>query len=376
MKLISLRISNLGPFFGEQNIQFATKDGSPINVVVGPNGSGKTTLLTAIGWALYGAKYLSRYHQLAANLEATKRGIHNASVELTFQHLGRRYLLTRLLKKSEQVELRSSETSFTVFDVTDKAVALLVPNAQDFVGSLLPIGLGSLILRDAEEIAGMRHTTDGDLTPIGRAIRLLSVPNLATNLNVNRETEGKHYPTEDEILKIIEIAVNDRLRSVCLGKYSMAFNGLENFSVFENSRNTGPPAGVNYIISLVTHCLSLAKIGELLAKDDSLQEPGSDSFPLFLDSPFFCLDLNLRHEALNFLVTLDRPLILMLSPTEIEWLTQSSGSFEKIGGLHALVMHDPQHRNFQQIEFDFRGVRVPLSVTGSAFEGTEITTII
>jgi hypothetical protein len=375
MKLISLRISNLGPFFGEQNIQFATKDGAPINVVVGPNGSGKTTLLTAIGWALYGVKYLSRYRQLAANLEATKRGIHNASVELTFQHLGRRYLLTRLLNKSEQVELRSSEASFSVFDVTDKAVALLVPNAQDFVGSILPIELGSLIFADAEQIPAMRDTNDGDLSPIGRAIRSLFGPTLDTNLDVKGEMEGKHYPTEDEILKIIEIAVNDWFRAAYGGKYSIDFNNSGNFGVFENGRAVGLGAGSVYVISLVTHCLSLTTILELLVQYGYFQDQGTDSFPIVLESPFSRLDASHKHVALNILTKLNRPLILMLHPQDLESLVECNGLCEKVGGLHALVLHEPAQRNFGVTGFDFRGVHVPLLVEGSGFEGAEIKTI-
>lgn len=374
MKLISMRVSNLGPFFGEQKIEFSPKYDSPINVVVGPNGSGKTTLVTAIGWALYGDEYLSRYHQLVVNSHATRRGIHNGSVELTFEHVGRLYLLTRLLQKSEQLELRSAEAILTVFDATERSVPLIVPNAQEFVNSIFPIGLGRFILGDGELLYEVMHTNDGDLSLIGRAVRELFSSNLVTNAGTNCEPDIEHNPTEMGILKAIEIAVNDRLRTLNgrIGKHSISFDTLGHLSVNEHDATGGEMS----LIAMIVYCLSLAIIGEQLIQHNHTPRRGVDTFPIILEYPFGPLDAWARHEALNFLLTLDRPLILILPPRDIEWLTQYSGFCKKIGGFHALVMHDPQHRNFQQIEFDFRGVRVPLSVTGSAFEGTEITTII
>ena len=92
MKLISGRVKNIGPFFGEQKINLETKLDSPLNVVFGFNGTGKSSIVRAIGWALHGNKDLSLHceHHLI-NWDARSRGIQTGSVELTFQHLGRAY---------------------------------------------------------------------------------------------------------------------------------------------------------------------------------------------------------------------------------------------------------------------------------------------
>ena len=368
-----MRVSNLGPFFGEQKIEFSPKYDSPINVVVGSNGSGKSSLVRSIGWALYGDEYLSRYRQLVVNSHATRRGIHKGFVELTFEHLGRLYLLTRLLEKSEQLGLRSAEASLTVFDATERSVPLIVPNAQEFVKSIFPIGLGRFILGDGELLDEVIHTNDGDLSLIGRAVRELLSSNSVTNAGINCKPDMEHNPTEMGILKVIEIAVNDRLRTLDgrIGKYSISFDTLGHLSVNEH----GAAGGEIHLIAMIAYCLSLATIVEQLIQHHHMQDQGADTFPIILDSPFMLLDHSARHVALNFLVTLDRPLILMLHPSYIEWLVERGNSWEKIGRLHALVEHAHGLQNFRQIDFSFRGLRVPLAIEDSTFQGTEIKSI-
>ena len=56
MNLLSLHISNFGPFRGRHTIDLATNPESPLIIIGALNGGGKTTLLDAMQLALYGAK--------------------------------------------------------------------------------------------------------------------------------------------------------------------------------------------------------------------------------------------------------------------------------------------------------------------------------
>lgn len=373
MKLISMCVSNLGPFFGEQSINFATNNNSPITAVVGANGSGKSSLARAMGWALYGEKFLPRYKQLLTiNVEAKKKGILRGYVELIFHHADRDYLLKRL-QVSEWADLGSTDMTLTLFDVTDKAGAELVSNAQNFVESILPVELTSLFLLDEEQVYGLAFEDDRDLSPICHAIRSLFSLNLFKKFDVEGKSDGGRYLTEHEILKIIEDAVNDLLRTVHHGKFSMVFNGLGNFKVFENGHSG--PMGPKVVVSLITHCLSLSTIEGLLENSDFLQDLSYGSFPLFLESPTGLLDQSLWHEVWEFFVKLKRPLFLTLRPTDIAWLDEAEVLPENLRRLHALVFHERKTVNFREIDCTFRGVRIPLAIEDNSYQGTEIKAV-
>jgi DNA sulfur modification protein DndD len=55
MKLVSINLKNIGPFFGEHHVEFESSVEKPIILIGGVNGAGKTTLLNSIKIGLFGS---------------------------------------------------------------------------------------------------------------------------------------------------------------------------------------------------------------------------------------------------------------------------------------------------------------------------------
>ena len=55
MRLQTLELAGIGPFAGEERIDFTSFESSGLFLLEGPTGAGKSTLIDAITFALYGA---------------------------------------------------------------------------------------------------------------------------------------------------------------------------------------------------------------------------------------------------------------------------------------------------------------------------------
>ncbi|MEM9907152.1 MAG: AAA family ATPase [Cyanobacteria bacterium P01_D01_bin.44] len=161
MKLLSLKLFNFRPFYGEHQLTFARTDERNITVIHGNNGSGKTALLNAFTWALY-EKFtaaLASPENLVnrrALAEAKKRQPIECFVEVAFEHDSKQYRIKRscrAYRQKDSVEQTSSEL-FMQF-VGDDGRWSTLPSSQqpeDVIGRILPKSLHPYFFFDGERI--------------------------------------------------------------------------------------------------------------------------------------------------------------------------------------------------------------------------------
>jgi DNA repair protein SbcC/Rad50 len=92
VKLKNLHIENIRSY---KKLDFVFKDG--ITVISGVNGSGKSSLLEACFMGLFGSKILSKDFVLA---DIIFKGAESAKVSLSFEHMGREYLIDQAFRYS------------------------------------------------------------------------------------------------------------------------------------------------------------------------------------------------------------------------------------------------------------------------------------
>jgi DNA repair protein SbcC/Rad50 len=100
LKLKSLHIENIRSY---KKLDFVFEDG--VTVISGVNGSGKSSLLEACFMGLFGSKIHSKDFVLA---DIIFKGAENAKICLSFEHLGREYLIDQGFRYSVKSENASS----------------------------------------------------------------------------------------------------------------------------------------------------------------------------------------------------------------------------------------------------------------------------
>lgn len=100
MKLKNLYIENIRSY---KKLDFTFEEG--VTVISGVNGSGKSSLLEACFMGLFGSKILTKDFVLA---DIIFKGAENAKINLSFEHLGREYLIDQAFRYSVKSENASS----------------------------------------------------------------------------------------------------------------------------------------------------------------------------------------------------------------------------------------------------------------------------
>ncbi|WP_404790977.1 AAA family ATPase [Altericista sp. CCNU0014] len=161
MKLLSLKLSNFRPFFGEHRLMFAKSHDRNITVIHGNNGAGKTALLNAFTWALYekftaalsSPEYLVNRRAIA---EAKVGKTVDCWVEVGFEHDGKQYRLKRSceVRKTKNGVEGSRNELFMQF-CGDDGRWLSLPSSQkpeDVIVRILPKSLHQYFFFDGERI--------------------------------------------------------------------------------------------------------------------------------------------------------------------------------------------------------------------------------
>lgn len=157
MILERIVLENFRQFKDRQEIVFSDIRERNVTLVHAENGFGKTTLLNALLWALYGQEGFTDdfekqgcliHEGLAAN--ATDPNRVAASVELTFKHDSDRYIVTRALTLTEQ--LNDPKRARLSLQVMKDGQTLTLDNAQRRIQAIVPDGIAGFLFFNGERI--------------------------------------------------------------------------------------------------------------------------------------------------------------------------------------------------------------------------------
>ena len=213
MRINHLKITNFGPYRGENEFTLRTTPESPIVLFGGKNGAGKTTLFKSVQICLHGQSALgqrtsrSEYEdEIRSNLHDRSRGsAETASIELQFQHanLGKRdtYVVTRTWRdrgKSIEEELTVTKNDKLLSDLdTDQW--------EDFLKELIPPGVSQLFFFDGEkvqELASAIENSSGFKSSLRSLLGLDMVERLEADLSIylsNKLNQEGKSELQDEL---------------------------------------------------------------------------------------------------------------------------------------------------------------------------------
>ena len=375
IQLDSVRISNLGPFHGDQVVYFSSDFKSPHSLIVGANGSGKSSLVTAIGWGLYGQEYRTRFG-LTVNKSAADDGVNSGFVELSFQHGTRQYSLKRMLSATVNPSSSKQPTqpSLTLLDVTDDLAPVVLDTPQNHINSILPLAVAKLAFC-SDEYWDMSDQSSMAITIIQAINATLDIHFKNTfRIEFSKITRRELFAN---ILKEIEGAVNLRMKDLELprfvhqcsisisqdGQLSMMYDGRPGLGYFATGETT--------VLGILVLCEAYKIVSDYFTKYERSEGVGLRKMPLILVDLFQRMNKSDSIGVLNYLSSYNRSLILISHPNSYEQTVVPSKFLSNVGCVNGLVMHSGESGG-SNIGFDFNETYCQLYFWGSTFEGTEI----
>ena len=154
-RLKSIRITNFGPFYGEQLLSFGSH--RPIVLVYGDNMRGKTSLVNAVRWGLYGV-VIDRFGQPVSgsklvNWDAQDSSDWTMSVEVCLDVNGTSYALTRSLQpQNREMDPNANGAPREELSLSMGGQLLTSDDAQAEVNRVLPERVSCFFLFDGERL--------------------------------------------------------------------------------------------------------------------------------------------------------------------------------------------------------------------------------
>lgn len=213
-----LILQNFGPYQGRQTLDLSLppSENSPAIVLFGGmNGGGKTTLLDAMRLALYGQRsQCSTRRNLSYGDFLTQCVNHHAhentqtAIELAFEHVLDHRIKTIRVQRSWHRSPKGGRDVLEVL-VDDWHDEALTKTWNEWIESLLPLGLSSLFLFDGEQIKELAEQT-APTPSVVEAMRSLLGLELADRLSidldvlVSRKRKAIANSVELKQLRVIE----------------------------------------------------------------------------------------------------------------------------------------------------------------------------
>jgi DNA sulfur modification protein DndD len=170
MKLSEIRLTDYGPYGGENRINLHTTEERPVVLFGGQNGSGKTTLFEAIQICLHGrsafdsaisqSEYESRLESLLH--ESGDQKATEASVRLEFEYADFGETERYTVERSFRDRGKSVVESLEVRRGGDKLSELEEDQWQDFLKELIPPGISQLFFFDGEKVESLAEAVEDD----------------------------------------------------------------------------------------------------------------------------------------------------------------------------------------------------------------------
>ena len=168
-----LKITNFGPFKGEQSIEFTQNNG--VTIVWGYNGRGKTSLLNVFRYALFGyVKYrrgTTTDYIALTNEEAKSDGKYGFSISLKMSNDGDNYTLKRGVHLRDGIYTPSTNEDFIEdFFLKKNGTILSVSDRDHEIKQIMPPDISRFFLFDGELLQEYETLLD-DTSDEGRVIK-------------------------------------------------------------------------------------------------------------------------------------------------------------------------------------------------------------
>ncbi len=234
MLFTELVLQNFGPYAGKNIINLRTeKDNEtrPIILIGGMNGGGKTTLMDAIRLALYGQRAQCSTRNNLSYSDFLIQAINNKTplgeetrIELAFEHfIDDQWKELRIVRRWNN-QLKDGKDTLGILD-TDWPDKALAETWDEFIETLLPLGISNLFLFDGEQVKELAEL-DTPPQPVVEAISTLLGLELAEKLAIDLEvlvSRKRKALADKQQLQTIE-SIEARLRQLEVRKQEL---GLE-----------------------------------------------------------------------------------------------------------------------------------------------------
>ncbi len=219
-----LVLQNFGPYQGRQvlNLTPGTDEAaSPIILCGGMNGGGKTTLLDAIRLALYGQRAQCSTRRTQNYPEFLTQCVHyqadnaeTASVELAFEYILNNIPKQIRIQRTWTRDPRGSRDALEIL-VDDWPDDALTKTWDEWIESVLPLGISNLFLFDGEQIKDLaeQETPPQNVVEAIRAILGLELADrLSLDLEVLIQRKRKALANDQELkaLQALEVKLNEQ----------------------------------------------------------------------------------------------------------------------------------------------------------------------
>lgn len=181
MILLELQLNNFRQFYGQTPaLKFSTGPGN-VTVLYGSNGAGKTAVLNSFTWAMYdsvskGFLFEDQIINKRAIREAEPGASIEAWVQIKFEHIGRQYLLKKLIQavKDTDGELLSKGPPLTTLMwAGEDGKWKTATNTADVIGRVLPRDLHTYFFFDGERIERIVQPSGEEQADIANATKKL-----------------------------------------------------------------------------------------------------------------------------------------------------------------------------------------------------------
>ncbi|MEA5512061.1 DNA sulfur modification protein DndD [Crocosphaera sp. UHCC 0190] len=217
MLFTELVLINFGPYAGKNVINLRTKtDGTsrPIILIGGMNGGGKTTLMDAIRLALYGQRAQCSTRNSLSYTDFLIQAINNQTplgektrIELAFEHFIDDEWKELRIVRSWDKQPKDGKDILGILD-TDWPDKALADTWDEYIETLLPLGISNLFLFDGEqvkELAEQETPPPSVIEAIQSLLGLELVERLAVDLEVLVGRKRKNLASQSQLKTIEEI---------------------------------------------------------------------------------------------------------------------------------------------------------------------------
>lgn len=234
-----LVLQNFGPYRGRQVLNLApgaTEAASPIILCGGMNGGGKTTLLDAIRLALYGQRAQCSTRRTQNYPEFLTQCVHyqadnaeTASIELAFEYILNNIPKQIRIQRTWTRDPRGSRDALEIL-VDDWPDDALTKTWDEWIESVLPLGISNLFLFDGEQIKDLaeQETPPQNVVEAIRAILGLELADrLSLDLEVLIQRKRKALANDQELqaLQALEVKLNKQNQAYAAEKETLT--GIE-----------------------------------------------------------------------------------------------------------------------------------------------------